>query len=68
MNERGNTTNNEDNNILDDNNIENFLTTTVDANMPLYDDYDVGKNSRHINDDNFCLILSIKLLLQMLVN
>ena len=49
--ERGNHTNNEDNNILYDDNIKNFLTITFDADIPLDDDDYFGNNWRHINDD-----------------
>ena len=51
INERGNHTNNEYNFILDDDNIENFLTTTFDSYIPIDEDNDVGNNLRRINDD-----------------
>ena len=44
MNERGNHTNNEDNNILDDDNTEKFLMMFLNADMPIDEDDDVGNN------------------------
>ena len=52
MNKRVIHTNNEGNNILDDDNIENFLTISFDAYIPLDDDDDAGDNMQHINDDD----------------
>ena len=53
INQRSNHTNNEDNNILDDDNIEKILTNFFDADIPLDDDDDVGNNWCSINDDEF---------------
>ena len=50
-NERGNHTNNEGNNILDDDNTKNFLTNVFYADITLENYNDVGNNQRRINDD-----------------
>ena len=53
MNERCNHTNNKDNNILDDDNIEKCLTTNFDADIPLDYNDDVGNNRRNKNYKEF---------------
>ena len=68
MNERCNHTNNEENSILDGNNIENFSTKTFYEDISIDDNGDVDNNWRRINDEDFCLILSTKFSLKMLVN